>query len=287
MKIQCDYCDNTYEDTLYNCPHCGARNPSHNDGDVRPRTIEELKKWYSDHNLPPYETTRFFIGINYKGPKAFGIYKDGNKFVVYKNKADGSRAIRYEGEDEQYAVHELWQRLKDEIVNQKNNQKNTAKTGLYAGACAKQSYKYYIGAHKTTPFTFYAFIMSVFIGFLIFAIGIQIIGAPKMGYYSYDNDTYFEDSNGAWYSYDDNTDTWSSISQYSLPAELQNSDTVKDYYVSSEWNNYYCTTDWYDTTFYSDYQERCENDSSSSSDSYSWDSSDSWDSGSTDWDSDW
>ena len=42
MKIQCDYCGNTYEDTQEKCPNCGAPNPSHqNTG--KPKTIEELK----------------------------------------------------------------------------------------------------------------------------------------------------------------------------------------------------------------------------------------------------
>ena len=121
MKIQCDYCGNTYEDTLEKCPDCGAPNPSHqNTG--KPKTIEELKDWYKKRNLPDPEVTRFFIGVDYKNPKAFGIYKDDSTgdFIVYKNKADGSRAVRYQGKDEQYAVNELYQRLKDEIVHQKH-----------------------------------------------------------------------------------------------------------------------------------------------------------------------
>ncbi len=69
MKIQCDYCGNTYEDTLYQYPNCGAQNPSHNDNDKKPRTIEQLKDWYKGCNLPLFETTRFFIGIDTNIPK--------------------------------------------------------------------------------------------------------------------------------------------------------------------------------------------------------------------------
>ena len=122
MQKRCDYCDNFYSDTLDCCPCCGA--PNENVVRVihdRPQTIEEFKQWYIDHNLPPEEITRYFIGKNIKEPKAFGIYKDpytGN-FVVYKNKADGMRAIRYDGKDESYAVNELYQRLLSEIANQK------------------------------------------------------------------------------------------------------------------------------------------------------------------------
>ena len=43
MKIKCDYCGNTYEDTLHECPDCGAPNPSHKN-DSGPKTIEDLKK---------------------------------------------------------------------------------------------------------------------------------------------------------------------------------------------------------------------------------------------------
>ena len=87
--------------------------------DLNRKTIEELKQWYVDHNLPDENITRFFIGKNYTEKRAFGIYKDeqtGN-VVVYKNKDDGTRAIRYEGKDEAYGVNELYIRLKEEIIN--------------------------------------------------------------------------------------------------------------------------------------------------------------------------
>lgn len=86
----------------------------------QPRTIDELAQWYRDRNLPPYETTRFFIGINYTGKRAFGIYQEGDTFVVYKNKDDGTRSIRYQGPDEAYAVNELFLKLKSEIAARKS-----------------------------------------------------------------------------------------------------------------------------------------------------------------------
>lgn len=129
MKIKCRYCNNFMNDTDDVCPSCGA----HNDDVVRttksqPKTIEELQQWYADRGLPPYEVTRFFIGMNYQKPRAFGIYKDSSgKCVVYKNKDSGQRAIRYEGTDEAYAVNEIFQRLKQEIIEQKMN--NVKKAG--------------------------------------------------------------------------------------------------------------------------------------------------------------
>ena len=129
MKVKCDYCGQMIDEGLSNCPHCGGSVSAVNRvAKTQPQTIEELKQWYVDHNLPPEETTRFFIGKDIKQPKAFGIYKNSNgDFVVYKNKANGERAVRYQGSDEGYAVNELYQRLKSEIADQKAN--NSGKGG--------------------------------------------------------------------------------------------------------------------------------------------------------------
>ena len=89
---------------------------SDNSGGTRiPQTIEELKAFCAEKGMP-LEKMRFFIGENIQQPKAFGIYRDENdRFVVYKNKADGSRAVRYSGPDEAYAVSELYLKLKSEV----------------------------------------------------------------------------------------------------------------------------------------------------------------------------
>ena len=67
---------------------------------------------------------RFYIGENYKLPKAFGIYQDeaSGDFIVYKNKADGTRVIRYQGGDEAYAVNEIYLKLQSEALRQKEKQ---------------------------------------------------------------------------------------------------------------------------------------------------------------------
>lgn len=121
MKVKCSYCDSMIDDTLESCPNCGAPNEyMARAAKTTPGTIAELQKWYSDRNLPPYETTRFFIGEDYKGKRAFGIYEENGIFTVYKNKDDGSRAVRYSGTDEAYAVNEIYLKLKSEILNQKS-----------------------------------------------------------------------------------------------------------------------------------------------------------------------
>ena len=109
MKIKCDWCGSWINDFDQVCPNCGGVNNNYNrHANGVPQTIEELKAWAKEMNLP-LEDMRTFIGEDYKGAKAFGIYKDetDGTFVVYKNKEDGTRAVRYKGTDEAYAVNEL------------------------------------------------------------------------------------------------------------------------------------------------------------------------------------
>ncbi|WP_035766734.1 zinc ribbon domain-containing protein [Butyrivibrio sp. NC2002] len=265
MKIKCDYCGNTYEDTASQCPNCGAPNPSHQNSN-NPKTIEELKIWYRDRNLPAPEVTRFFIGVDYKEPKAFGIFKDANgEFVVYKNKADGTRAIRYKGKDEEYAVNELLQRLKDEIVHQKNLNSNKES--------ASKNHPVGLFFYKFHRFFFKSFfvigILSVILSFIIAPIQNR-----HNGYYLY-NGSYYYDYQDNWYVFDDD---W-----YEVPlsdnAPSVISTNYDDYYVSDSWNSSIATTDWNNTSYYENFQ--------SSDSDYDWDSNDSWDSNGTDWDSDW
>lgn len=70
----------------------------------------------------PLEKMRFFIGENRKEPKCFGVYldEDTGNWVVYKNKSDGTRAIRYEGPDEARAAQEIWTKIGDEVKHRKD-----------------------------------------------------------------------------------------------------------------------------------------------------------------------
>ena len=125
MEVRCSYCRSYFSNDNKVCPTCGAinenyghsinsvqyekENRSNGNENTIPKTIEELKLWYSFMNLPREEITRFFIGKDYPGPQAFGIFKNEytGEFIVYKNKSDGTRAIRYQGTDEAYAVNEI------------------------------------------------------------------------------------------------------------------------------------------------------------------------------------
>ncbi|MBR2289705.1 MAG: hypothetical protein IJ867_03665 [Clostridia bacterium] len=231
-----------------------------------PQTIEELKQWYKDRNLPDENITRFFIGKNYTKAKAFGIYQDektGN-FVVYKNKANSIRVIRYEGPDEAKAVTELYLKLKEEIANQKNR---IAAEKKYNSPEAKKRRK----KEKWRNFRFVALIYGVFIGIPLL-IGIL---TPSRGYYYY-NDSYYYYQNSSWYLYND----YYGWERTSAPAGLKKH--YRDYYDNDYYDYDYGISRFEDSSYY------VEPSSSSSSDSSSdWSSSDSWDSGSTDWDSDW
>ena len=100
MKANCEYCGSEIDNTLEECPHCGAKNPNFQRTVTgTPKTIDELKDFCDSKGLK-LDTMHIHLGEDFKEPKAFGIYKNSSgDCVVYKNKADGTRAIRYQGSD--------------------------------------------------------------------------------------------------------------------------------------------------------------------------------------------
>ena len=119
---KCEYCGSTITSNDQKCPNCGASNPLYVVDTPRviltPHTIAELQEYCAERNMPLLRM-RFFIGENYTEPKAFGVYYDeaSGDYITYKNKADGTRAVRYRGPDEQKAVSELYLKLLDECHN--------------------------------------------------------------------------------------------------------------------------------------------------------------------------
>ena len=290
VKIKCEYCETLYEAACPRCPACGAANPSYagaaggsaeagegteavsapQEGTESPGTIEELQRWYRARNLPPEEVTRFFIGKDVSEPRAFGIFKDDSgDFVVYKNKSDGSRAMRYRGPDERYAVNELYQKLKDEILNQKSHQAGArGQSGTATDGRGKRRFG-----------------IGTVIVILAIAFNLYSFARPSLpsnnGYYQYRGDTYYR-YDMDWYIYD-HFSGWRDVESYgyTIPDEVYNADRNSEYYRGSSWDSSLNTTDWNN----SEYHERYETSDSDSA--YDWDSNDSWDSGNTDWDSDW
>lgn len=273
MKQTCEYCGGELEKTAEFCPHCGAPNLNVSP-DMMPKTIDEFRAFCLMHKLPLSEM-RFFIGEDYREPRAFGIYRDEEgQFVVYKNKADGSRAVRYRGPDEAYAVNELLQRMKQEIIQQRrrNSSRPVNRTPEASKGSSADSR---LTEMLRKPFVWVLIVLAVLF------VRSALTKKPQDGYYKYQNDYYYSQGSD-WYLYD--LDTYSWIPTY-VDDELR--DNYDDYYQSSGYSYAYGTTDFSDSVFY---------DEDTSSDSWSWDddsdwdwddSSDSWDSGSTDWDSDW
>ena len=116
----CPYCGGTLRSDQKFCTNCGAENPHFVKDTPRriqhPRTIGELKEYCAERGMPLLRM-RFFIGEDRQEPRAFGIYQNGDRFVVYKNKDNGNRAVRYDGPDEAFAVNEIFQKLLTECHN--------------------------------------------------------------------------------------------------------------------------------------------------------------------------
>lgn len=282
MKIKCSYCGNYFNDTLTQCPNCGAPNEAVvRTVKTQPMTIEELAKWYADRGLPPYETTRFFIGQDYRGKRAFGIYKDPNNgnFIVYKNKDSGERAIRYAGTDEAYAVNELFMRLKQEIIEQKRH--NVEKKGGYnppgtfgstssGGRSYSQSSSYRpsssytprkqkgflesrldnLGCFGGCLYLLFLICAGIFILAAPFVIVSKISDSPATGYYQYE-DKYMYYTNGrdhiedkGWIEYDADTKTWDGVfKRVNYPLELRKNKYAKEFFLGEKWSSQFDCTD--------------------------------------------
>ena len=265
---QCKYCGSTLSSEDQYCPGCGAPNEGYIADTERrvfmPQTIEELKEYCAERGMPLLKM-RFFIGEDYREPKAFGIYRDGSNFIVYKNKANGQRAVRYEGPDEAFAVSEIFAKLLEECHNR----------GIYPdGKLPEESRP---AARRSTKKN--ASIRGSVLFLIIFLIfsgisdlvtnhqhrndGYYSIG-DGMVYYLYGTDwfyTYDTNDAGYWYEADDFP-----VADYA------------DYSLGENWNSDWGVSDFKNS---STWAEITESHSSSSSDYDSWDSDD------TDWDSDW
>ncbi|MBR3307449.1 MAG: hypothetical protein IKI75_09395 [Lachnospiraceae bacterium] len=268
MDVKCDFCNGYFDDQQENCPFCGApNNHIRRNSDQIPKTIEELKQFCAQKNVP-VKQMHFYIGENYTGPKAFGIYRDGDRVVVYKNKSDGSRAVRYEGEDEAYAVNEIYQKMRSEYASHK------------AANSSGQNAPRRSGGNRNKKSGGGGGGIAILVIVAIFIV-ICIACADKSGYYRYDDDLYYSQGSD-WYLYDTVMDKW-------IPSSRP-LDNMDDYYESYSYSSDYDAEDFSDSVYYDSFWDS-DSDSSSSYDDDDWDDWDSgsdwdWDSGS-DWDSDW
>ena len=310
-QIRCKSCDSWFDDTEDRCPYCGTVNPNYKKVlNVTPQTIGELKQWYADRKLPPEEVTRFFIGRDVREARAFGIYQDGPEYVVYKNKDDGSRVIRYRGTDEAYAVNELYLKLKSEILNQKSRVSGRQTKASAAFPFALASIVMVIASIITLTATgfFMPSVVLLVMGIALFvcvilfakdlrklAVSVAVIMFLSFGsmissifayrslhkhdgYYNHGNDYYYFQGHDV-YHYDN--DDWYYYDSYD-----DYDDFIPDYtYVSNDYGGYETYSDFSETEYYDD---TWSSSSSSDNDSdFDWDGGSDWDSDGTDWGSDW
>jgi hypothetical protein len=292
---KCRYCGAVVSSEERYCQNCGAPNEGFvADSEQRiytPGTIEELKEYCAERNMPLLRM-RFFIGEDQREPKAYGIYRDGNDFIVYKNKADGQRAIRYQGPDEAHAVRELFLKLMAECrlrgispdgsIQEKTLLRVSEKTPVRVPEKTSGRME---PSGKVSPKAL-AFIAFVVISILIYTISAfsQKFEGPDEYYYSGSGSSWDDEDDFPDYYYDDADDDEEDVD-----------DDVDYYYIGgddedSDWGSSSEDTDtWADSFDSSDSGDDWDSDwGSSFDDSDTWDNSfDSWDSGDTDWDSDW
>ncbi len=279
MKTKCSYCGSFISDTDEICPNCGAVNENlMRSADGIPKTIEELKAFSDKHNLP-LKDMRFFLGEDFKEPKAFGIYKDDDgNFVVYKNKADGSRAVRYQGKDEAYAVNEIYQKMRSEIRMRKQQKPSENDPDVKVGAQRAKQAKL---KKKRKIADFFSIFLVIFL--IVLYVVLSCVKSPGKGYYNYDDTYYYYDSS-SWYYYDDYNNQWEKT--YSIDDEL--SKNYKDYSSGSDYSTDFGIDNFNNSQYYLDHNNSNSywNDSWDDDD-WDWDSNDSWDYNDSDWDSDW
>ena len=272
MSDRCPHCGAMILPTEQCCPQCGkplgdraasaiaGENGSEEawqPGTV-PATIGQLQS-FCDYNGMPLEKMRFFVGMDYQQPRAFGIYRDGDQFVVYKNKADGSRAVRYHGPDEAFAVHELYQKLLDEC-----HRRNIWPDGKPQKLVEKEK-----KAKRRAILLIVAFV-ALFALAAFFVIRADRKAHAHDGYYRFDGAGLYYLYGDTWY-YDDDYNDWVVWGDIGYP-------DYADYYLGASYDSGWGYTDFEQSNTWEQIQE----EHRTSSGDY-----DSWDAGDTDWDSDW
>ena len=257
---KCAYCGATLLSTDEVCPQCGAPNPNYQAPKeeehqiFQPRTIEELKQYCAERNMPLLRM-RFFIGDDFREPKAFGIYEENGRYIVYKNKADGTRAIRYQGEDEEYAVNEIFEKLLDECHSR----------GIYPDGKPEEGVRI---AKQRNVFK-NIFLIASIVMMLTFGLFSFFDKSHKNdGYYQFGNGTVYYHYGDDWF-YDSADYGWIETDAPSYQGD------ASEYFLGEDYTSDWGVSDFRQSQIYEEMH------SSESSDYSDWDTSD------TDWDSDW
>lgn len=261
---KCRFCGAAVRSDERKCPQCGAPNELFVADMVRtiflPKTIEELKEYCAERGMPLLRM-RFFIGEDYRKPRAFGIYQKDDRFIVYKNKANGERSIRYSGPDEEYAVGELFAKLLEECHNR----------GIYPdGKTDAVSRSSGSKQKKKNPVIIPLIVIIACIMVTAVMMLITRQNHQNDGYYHFPNQGIYYRYGSSWYYSTPDSD-W--VKTETIPV-----DNTEAYYKGDTFQS-----GWGKTSFKeSDEWRRIQESHSSSSSDY-----ESWDSNDTDWNSDW
>lgn len=339
MLIKCEHCGTYMDDGDKFCPMCGAPNPEQPQEESPltldpnaeeeqlhqateevlhradqalgvPQTMEELRRFADRHNLP-LSQMHMHLGEDYRGPKAYGIYRDeSGQFVVYKNKADGQRAVRYQGPDEARAVRELYEKMREQLAKQKQSRQSGGATGAGGNVpLSQQPYRQPMaspppypvqnrGLQKKKGLSAGGIVAIVVAMIVAMNVGVRVVHRlaqrllwprsgitpvyaqqePRRGYYRYNGDAYYRDDD-SWYLYDPARDLW-----YGTILEEDDyfADHYDDYYESYRYEDGADYADFYGGTY--DYEQDADRDSGGYGNySYSDDDHNDW---SWDWDDD-
>ena len=271
----------------------------------KPKTMKELEDEFNAIRIPQ-QITRFCINENKKEPKWFGIYQDDNgNFIVYKNKADGSRFVRYKGKNEEEAVGIYYDKFVKEVNfrRKKSNRKEIESTKDMARPGEKDEEPIIEELEKKVdPHTFrildntISFIFDiverhyivkailfiiVFGGFLIINTD---IGEKRTYYRNPDTyEVYYEQAQEEWFWCNEYTNSWEKIKIREVPENvIEVSGMPANDCGDFSGSKYYRSPNRHNNN------DDDDDDSWWSSSDDDWDSDWSdWDSNDTDWDSDW
>lgn len=220
---KCPYCGADVRSDEKNCPGCGAPNELYVTeapaaDSLRPKTMEELLDFAAERHMP-LERMRFFVGKDYREPKAFGVYRDASgNYIVYKNKANGERAVRYSGPDEARAVGELYDKLLAECHNRHLYPEEVPGRSSHSGSHSGSSIHYDPSSVSSRSgsssrgrqssfdpkIVFFVFVL-LFMLFFSKGCSLSLRGSSGGGYSS---DYGYYDSDDSYSSWDDDDDDW-------------------------------------------------------------------------------
>ena len=281
---------------------------------IKVNSIQDILDIAEKHSIP-LERMRFFIGVNCQEEKCFGIYYDNytEKYIVYKNKNNGERVIRYQGVNEAEAAQIIMDKIVEETnIREKDkdwweHQQNLATSSDYVKEYNKEiknrnkqsiDFSTIMNGAATTS------IILCIIAFVVLLLAslprftYQLYkdyqqSSPRTGYYLDDNNYYYFNK-GVWYFWNDfewkKYDGTIDYNNYNYNKNYSSNYQItdfkeSDYYIEQNTNSNQTYQPSYDYDY--DYDWSFDWDSS-------WDDNDffdvdfgDWSSDYTDWGSDW